>query len=234
MDSSFVNGSTIGSWQWTFGDGGTDTTQNPIYTYVNSGSYNVNLIVQSVQGCYDTITKVIPIQAPPTANFSSAPPSVQVGQNFNFTDLSFSNIINWQWDFGDTLGTSTNQHPTYSYDEKGNYTVCLRVTDVAGCMDSICNDVIVFMPPAVPNAFSPNGSGANNIFSVLGGPYKELEFRIYNNWGEIIFESNDQSIGWDGKRDGVDQPIGVYIYTVRATTLDDVQHSIKGDVTLLR
>ena len=59
-------------------------------------------------------------------------------------------------------------------------------------------------------------------------------FKIYNNWGEVIFESHDQAHGWDGKRDGVNQPVGVYVYTVEATTLDDVQHTIKGDVTLLR
>ena len=72
------------------------------------------------------------------------------------------------------------------------------------------------------------------MFSVLGGPYKELEFRIYNNWGELIFESDEQSRGWDGTREGVEQPVGVYIYTVRAVTLDDASHTLKGDVTLLR
>jgi gliding motility-associated-like protein len=234
IDSSTVNGSTINNWNWTFGDGGFGSIQNPIYTYVNSGSYNVNLIVQSAQGCSDTITKTITIQGPPTAAFSSAPSSVKVGEDFSFTDLSFANIASWDWDFGDTLGTSTSQNPLYSYDEKGNYVVCLSVTDLLGCKDSVCQEVIVFMPPVVPNAFSPNGEGQNNLFNVLGGPYKQLEFRIYNNWGEIIFESDDQAKGWDGTRDGIDQPIGVYVFTVRATTLDDVKHSLKGDVTLLR
>lgn len=234
MDSSIVNGSTITNWNWTFGDGGADSIQDPIYVYSNSGSYNVSLIVESAQGCLDTITKNIPIQAPPTAVFSSAPPSAMVGENFTFTDFSFANITTWEWDFGDTSGTSLDQNPTYSYDKRGNYIVCLAVTDAMGCKDSVCHDVIVFMPPVVPNAFSPNGSGANNVFSVLGGPFKQLEFRIYNNWGEIIFESDDQSKGWDGTRNGIDQPIGVYVFTVRATTLDDAQHSIKGDVTLLR
>ncbi|MCB0402907.1 MAG: PKD domain-containing protein [Flavobacteriales bacterium] len=234
-DSSSVSGSNITSWYWDFGDGnGTDTAQNPLYVYNNNGIFNVSLIVQSAQGCWDTIVNPVTIQSPPTANYSSAPTSVKIGENFNFTDLSFTNIVSWYWDFGDTLGTSILQHPTYNYSTSGNFTVCLRVTDNSGCMDSICNDVIVFMPPQVPNAFSPNGQGANNVFSVLGGPYKELEFKIYNNWGELIFESNDQAIGWDGTRNGEDQPVGVYVYTVRAVTLDDEQHTIKGDVTLLR
>ncbi|PCI98253.1 MAG: hypothetical protein COB15_06305 [Flavobacteriales bacterium] len=234
MDSSTVSGSTISLWNWNFGDTGTDTVQNPVYTYVNSGTYTAELIVQSAQGCIDTVEHPVTIQAPPTAGFNSAPSSVKVNENFVFADISFTNVVNWLWDFGDTLGTSTDQHPTYSYTSAGNYTVCLVITDIMNCMDSICNEVIVFMPPAVPNAFSPNGQGSNNVFNVLGGPYKDLEFRVYNNWGELIFESDDQSIGWDGTRDGAEQPIGVYIFTVRAITLDDEQHTLKGDVTLLR
>jgi len=234
LDSSTVQGSTINFWQWDFKDGGTDSVQNPIYVYENSGTYNVTLIVRSAQGCYDTITKTIPVQPPPTAEFSSNPFSVKVGEPFSFTDLSFPNIVNWHWDFGDSLGTALEQNPTYSYGVRGNYNVCLTVTDNMTCVDSACHNVIVFLPPVVPNAFSPNGTGANNYFYVLGGPYKDMELKIYNNWGEVIFISNNQAHGWDGKRDGVDQPIGVYIYTVKATTLDDVQHTIKGDVTLLR
>jgi len=235
VDSSTVNGSNIASWTWNFGDGiGSDTIQNPAYAYPNSGTYNVNLIVQSAQGCIDTISYPVSIQGPPTAGFTSSPGSVKVDENFIFADVSFTNVVNWEWDFGDTTGTSTDQHPTYSYPNAGNYTVCLVITDIMGCMDSICDEVIVFMPPAVPNAFSPNGQGGNNVFSVLGGPYKDLEFRIYNNWGELIFESDEQSKGWDGTWDGANQPIGVYIFTVRAVTLDDEKHTLKGDVTLLR
>ncbi|MDF1672989.1 MAG: PKD domain-containing protein [Vicingaceae bacterium] len=235
LDSSTVNGSTIANWYWDFGDGlGNDTVQNPVYTYDGDGNYNVDLIVQSAQGCWDTISYPIAIQGLPTATYNSSPASVKVDESFSFTDFSVSNIVSWYWDFGDSLGTSTDQHPTYSYENAGNYRVCLRVTDTYGCEDSICDIVVVFMPPQVPNAFSPNGDGANNIFSVLGGPYKELDFKIYNNWGELIFESDLQSNGWDGTKEGVEQPVGVYIYTVRAVTLDDEQHSIKGDVTLLR
>ncbi len=235
VDSSTVNGSTITSWLWDFGDGlGSDTIQNPGYIYNPNGVYNVTLIVQSAQGCWDTITNPVAIKGPPTAGFNSSPGSVKVNENFSFTDFSFTNIINWDWDFGDSLGTSTDQHPIYNYSAAGNYIVCLRVTDVFDCKDTICDEVIVFMPPQVPNAFSPNGDGTNNVFNVLGGPYKELDFRVYNNWGELIFESTDQAIGWDGTRNGAEQPVGVYVYTVRAVTLDDEKHSLKGDVTLLR
>ena len=64
--------------------------------------------------------------------------------------------------------------------------------------------------------------------------FKELQFDIYNNWGEIIFTSTEQSFGWDGTYNSAIQPMGVYVYTVKATTLDDVQHELSGDVTLIR
>ncbi|HLC83143.1 MAG TPA: gliding motility-associated C-terminal domain-containing protein, partial [Bacteroidia bacterium] len=86
-----------------------------------------------------------------------------------------------------------------------------------------------------------NGDGENDMFYVYGGPFKEIEFRIYNNWGELIFESTDATTcgnhtcaGWDGKRKGIDQALGVYVYTVIGITEDDKEHKISGDVTLLR
>jgi gliding motility-associated-like protein len=234
IDQSTVFNSTINSWNWTFDNLGTDNVQNPQFTFPDSGNYNVTLIVQSAQGCIDTVTKVIAINPPPVANFTSSPSSVMIGQDFQFTDLSQVNIVNWLWNFGDSTGVATTQNPTYSYISSGYFTVCLTVTDTFGCVDSTCNDVIVFMPPAVPNAFSPNGDGENDEFKVLGGPFISLEFRVYNNWGQIIFESDKQSKGWDGTKDGIDQPVGVYVWTVKAISINGNEYNLKGDVTLLR
>ncbi len=233
-DASTVFNSTITSWNWTFDNLGTDNLQNPQFTFPDSGNYNVTLIVQSAQGCLDTVSKIITINPPPVANFSSSPASVMIGEDFQFTDLSQTNITGWNWDFGDSTGYSDLPNPVYNYSSSGYFLVCLSVTDTFGCVDSICNDVIVFMPPAVPNAFSPNGDGENDVFKVLGGPFKSLEFKIYNNWGQIIFESNDQSLGWDGTKDGEEQPLGVYIYTVNAIAINGKEYNLKGDVTLLR
>ncbi len=101
-------------------------------------------------------------------------------------------------------------------------------------MDTTYLEVIVSLPPIVPSGFSPNGDGKNDNLFVKGGPYKELEFRIYNNWGELIFISTRQQDGWNGQRNGKDQPIGVYVYTIKAVLVDETSHELKGDVTLLR
>jgi len=235
-DLSTVNGSTITSWIWNFGDSQSSTLQNVTHYYATNGTYNTTLIVQSAQGCLDTVVQAVNVLAGPLANFNSSDFTGNVNQPINFTDQSSNNPISWFWDFGDSSAdsTSTLQNPTHVYGQGGYYDVCLIVTDANGCSDTICKTEIISMPPDVPSGFSPNGDGVNDIFYVYGGPFKKLRFRIYNNWGELIFESNDQRTGWDGKRDGIEQPIGVYVYTVEGTTEDDEFHKLSGDVTLLR
>ena len=166
-----------------------------------------------------------------------------MNQQINFTDQSTNGAISWFWDFGDNSmdSTSTLQNPSHIYSAGGYYDVCLIVTDINGCTDTICQTEVISMPPDVPTGFSPNGDGENDIFYVYGGPFKEIQFKIYNNWGELIFESTDivdcsghTCVGWDGKRKGIDQAIGVYVYTVIGVTEDGKEHKISGDVTLLR
>ena len=150
-----------------------------------------------------------------------------------FTDLS-NNAVTWSWNFGDAVGNSSQQNPSYNYSDTGTYVVLLIVSDQFGCIDSTFRNIIVQLPPKVPNAFSPNGDGENDVLYVKGGPFIKLEFNIYNEWGERIFASDKQEKGWDGIKDGAPQPIGVYAYTLTATTADNITYNETGDITLLR
>ncbi len=235
-DSSSVIGSSITSWNWSFGDNTNSTSQNPSHFYSSNGNQTTTLIVQSAQGCKDTVSQTITIIDSPNANFSANPTIANVNQNVSFTDLSSGSPINWFWDFGDSKSdsTSTTKNPNHYYSKGGYYQVCLVITDMNGCADTACRQEIVALPPDIPTGFSPNGDGVNDIFYVYGGPFKNITFNIYNNWGELIFTSTSQKVGWDGKRNGVDQPLGVYVYTVTGTTeLGEIQ-TLSGDVTLLR
>ena len=86
----------------------------------------------------------------------------------------------------------------------------------------------------VPNLFSPNGDGVNDIEYVYGTAIAQLEFRIYNQWGQLVFTSKDQHQGWDGSMSGQKQPVGVYVYIVKATMQDGSVIVKKGNVTLMR
>jgi gliding motility-associated-like protein len=88
----------------------------------------------------------------------------------------------------------------------------------------------------IPNAFTPNSDGNNETIGpvTLGCPITELTFRIYNRWGELVFETSDRSKKWDGYYKGMIQPGGVYIYTCTYVTEDGVKRLQKGAIILIR
>jgi gliding motility-associated-like protein len=86
----------------------------------------------------------------------------------------------------------------------------------------------------IPNAFSPNGDGLNDVFLVYGFTIEKMQFAVYNQWGEKIFESFNQSIGWDGTFKGTTQPSGVYMYVCKMTLRDGKVVVRKGSINLIR
>jgi gliding motility-associated-like protein len=235
FDETTVNGGEPVEWTWNFGDGTSSNEQDPLTQYPNAGDFNVQLIVTTDQGCIDSLTQLISIYPGPIADFSANPPNAYVQEDIDFTDLTQSDfpISIWDWDFADG-NFSGDQNPTHNYNEGGDYEVVLIVEDENGCLDTTSQVVHIYLPPLVPSAFSPNGDNNNDMLFVYGGPYDFLEFKVYNNWGEVIFETNDASIGWDGTFKDKEQPIGVYVWTVRATTNDGAEHELSGDTSLIR
>ena len=233
-DLSTVNGSSIVAWEWDFGNGNQTTEQSPEYFYSTSGTYAVTFITESAQGCVDTLQQAITVNPSPTAAFTMSPLIVELFENIVFTDQS-TDAVTWDWNFGDGIGTDVSPNPEYSYLDTGLFVTELIIENQYGCPDTATGEIAVVMTPIVPAGFSPDGNGENDILYVLGGPYTSLDFKIYNNWGELIFTSRDQGNGWDGTRDGVDQPIGVYIFTLDAVRLDGTEYKqVHGDITLLR
>ncbi|MDX1653404.1 MAG: PKD domain-containing protein [Brumimicrobium sp.] len=235
FDGTTVVGDSAVSWEWNFGDGNSSSDQNPLHQYGSANDYNVQLIVTTSQGCVDSLSNLITIFPGPDAAFSATPSNAYVFENINFIDLSTSDfpLVSWLWDFDDG-NFSVNQNTSYNYSDGGDYEVMLVVEDSNGCIDTAKNIVHIYLPPIVPTGFSPNGDNNNDFLFVYGGPYETLDFKVYNNWGEVIFESNDASIGWDGKYKDVDQPIGVYVWTVKAVTNDGKVHELSGDTSLIR
>lgn len=234
-----ISTGSVSTWSWNFGNG-TSNVQNPSNTYTATGTQTVTLIVATSAGCADTITRTVFVNPLPTATFSSVS---ACPDSAAFTDLSTMNpgtLLGWNWTFGDT-NTSALQNPTHTYDSAGTYLVTLAVTSDSGCIavysDSVtvldCDDSQI-NDPVLPSAFTPNGDGHNDFLLVKGGPFKLLELRIFNEWGNEIFRSTDQNIGWDGTFKSKAQPGGSYVWTIDVTTLDDRQIKNKGDVTLIR
>lgn len=144
-DLSVSPNGAIVDWLWDFGDGNNSTDQNPTNEYLTAGTFIVSLSVTDATGCTDTYQKTITIKTAPIANFAFE--AACVGQPVIFTDLSSvnngSNIIGWQWNFGDpasgTANNSTVQNPTHIFVGNmpaGGFTVSLTVTNVDGCADT--------------------------------------------------------------------------------------------------
>jgi gliding motility-associated-like protein len=235
-DSSFVTADNMVKWKWFFGDAKTDSLKNPIHHYSASGTYKNLLVVTSSHQCIDSVEKTLKIEQGPAAHFiaDAANNHATVKQTIHFTDQS-NQAIAWHWNFGDGSSDSVSvlQNPTHAYDLIGHFNVCLYVTDKNGCVDTICLIEKISLPVGVPNAFSPNGDGQNDLFSIYGGPFTEVHLKIYNNWGELIFET-DKPEGWDGRVKGIEQPAGVYVFTLYCVSEDTEKHKLSGDVTLLR
>jgi gliding motility-associated-like protein len=105
-----------------------------------------------------------------------------------------------------------------------------------GCSDTICKyvDADVYPLADLPKAFSPNGDGVNDLLFVRGAGVESIDLKLYNRWGEIVFESTDISIGWDGKYKGKEAPVEAYAFVLNVTFVDGTTFFKKGNVTLLR
>lgn len=153
IDHSIPNAPGISSWNWNFGDPGSgpnnfSTLQNPSHIFTNSGSYIVHLTVINSNNCEKDTLMLIPVAPAPIAMFGFTSSCVKTATQF--TDLSTapnSQLSSWFWDFGDGIGTSTVQNPTYTFTTSGTYNVKLRVTNIRGCADSIIIPVVSYPLP---------------------------------------------------------------------------------------
>lgn len=226
---------------WEFGDGPPlltpDNNPTVTHTYNSVGTYRVRLIAIDTSTCnkidtsaYFTIT-VFPI---PTAGFTWTPNPPQENTITRFTNLS-SGANRYEWDFGDGE-SSTDANPIHLYNATGSFHAVLRAYNTAGCVDSFAADVPILIRPLldVPNAFTPGRNGVNGEVKVAGFGIGKMNFKIYNRWGQVVFETTDRKQGWNGTFKGVVQPMDVYTYTLDVEFTDGVKYRKTGDITLLR
>ncbi|MGD2085351.1 MAG: PKD domain-containing protein [Candidatus Aminicenantes bacterium] len=140
------------SWSWNFGDTGTSTEKNPVYTYNNTGTYTVSLTVYNSSGS-DTMVKTDYITAlapqPPTADFTASATNILMGDSITFTDQTLNNPSSWDWTFaGGMPDSSTAQNPVVTYNTEGTFDVTLVVTNLQGSdTETKVNYITVTLPP---------------------------------------------------------------------------------------
>ncbi|HAP69294.1 MAG TPA: hypothetical protein DCR04_06135 [Flavobacteriales bacterium] len=237
----FVNESSIATGQnseylWDLGDGTTDSSPSPLYTYPDSGFYDITLSVTSVEGCNTVITEESAVRAniTPVADFSqSANELLFLDAVIELTDES-EHVINWDWDLGDGT-TSTDASPIHRYDEPGTYYIALTVTN-GDCEDTKRGVVKVKSNHTfyIPSAFTPDADDINETFFGTGEGVVEYNMQIHNRWGELLFESNDLDFHWDGTFKGKQVEAGVYAYKFYVLDIENRDHQYSGVVHLIR
>ncbi len=239
-DAVFTNTSLAGrTFEWNFGDGSTSTEVNPTHTYNDPGTYTVSLVAIDSGTCniIDDTSVTITVSNRPTAEFSHTPVVPVQNKPTIFTNLSTGGVrYKWLFGDGDSVVKNTRDTVLHQYNETGTYNACLITYNQFECTDTVCREVQADILPLldVPNAFTPGKFGRNSLIRVEGFGIAKINFRIFNRWGQLVFETNDRRGAWDGTFKGQPQPVDVYQYTLDVQFVDGARTRRTGDITLIR
>ncbi len=228
---------------WDFGDGQAASGLSPLTSYNIPGTYTVTVDITSPIGCFisDTFPDLIFVDSLPVANFVISPPRgvSNFAPEIEMTDLSF-NAYFWDWKFADGQDSSILKDPVYVFQDTGLQEVQLTVTSFYGCTDTLRQivDVVPKVTYFMPNAFTPNEDGLNEVFEGVGvfRGIRNYKMGIWNRYGELIYETTDINTGWNGRyqNSGKVSPNGVYIYRVSFTGPRGELEQFEGYATLLK
>jgi gliding motility-associated-like protein len=211
-----------------------DTTLN--LSNVGPGTYI--LTITDANGCYAKVgagkTLTVAGKNKVVAAFTPSPTSGEMPLLVTFTNNSVG-ANHYSWNLDD--GTSALKDPTYLYNKIGKYNACLIADNNGNCADTICKVIDVYSNSVfiIPNVFTPNNDGVNDVFTISGKGIENLHAEIYNRWGQKEYEWNTTNGGWDGRSAaGLAAASGTYYYIIKANGFDGKKYFEKGSLTLIR
>jgi gliding motility-associated-like protein len=241
-----MNSTSLASCGFNLGNGEIVNNDTANTCYTHSGTYTITAGVTDVNGCTNTATYTVKVDPVPVADFNFSPvrPVVNGESDVYFTDASHNATITaWSWYFTNTAEfTSTSQNPHFMYEEPGDYLVVLVVKTDKGCMDTIIKSIHIYEDYGlyVPNVFTPNDDGLNDVFQPKGFGIAKYELQIFDRWGELLYTTKEFNQGWDGtrqkKKDVVYGTVaeGVYTWRILVTNVFGDAKELTGHVTLIR
>jgi gliding motility-associated-like protein len=233
-DTSFV------TWRWTFPNGNTSTQQNPLsQTYKQVGTFTVTAYGTNSTGCIDTTQQTIIVNPLPVITIPNSI-TIQAGSPTTIPATYSNNVNAWLWSPATGLSCTDCSNPVAGPNFNTFYQVA--ATDVNGCMNVgsilvqvLCQNSNLF----IPNTFSPNGDGSNDKFYPRGvGLDRVKVLRIFNRWGEVVFEKRDFPInnaaaGWDGTYKGKKPQADVYVYQAEVFCQNGDIIKVNGNIALI-
>jgi gliding motility-associated-like protein len=258
---SFTLDTTSGCVPVTVGLSADTTGQQATYAWTSTGASGTvganGQMIFAVGGCYDitltatmngcanslTQSSVVCVQDYPVASFEANPSTfTEPSQTVNFNNTSIG-ATGYVWNFGDG-NLSNDEFPQHMFQGTNDgYTITLIASTSMGCMDSTSITIAANLGATyyVPNTFTPDGDKFNQVFLPTfstGVSSEGYEMVIYNRWGEVMFETHNMQVGWDGSYglEGLDCPTGTYTYKIAFVLVNGGQERIilTGHVNLLR
>ena len=230
---------------WAFSNGvNINGCGDQTVTFTGSGCYDLIFTATSASGCTGTATynDIVCVTPAPVAAFSPTPNVLTIDNTISTMLNNSTNGTSYSWDFGDGSPGSSATSPSHTFPDTGpgTYTITLTVTNADGCIDVATGTVVIEEEIIyfVPNAFTPDGDEFNQIFLPVFtsgfDPY-DYNFQVFNRWGEILFESNNHEIGWDGTYAGKLVQEGVYTWRIEfKTSKNDERRTIHGHLNVLK
>ena len=200
-------------------------------------SQNQTLWVRAIDPPCISLTDTLQIRFEPLmAAFGFSPDTGYAPQTVAFTQLSSgASLRRFRWDFGDG-GSSQLAAPVYTYLRPGRYTIVLRIEgDDPSCFDSAEAEIwIDSVGVCLPNAFTPDGDGTNDVFTGFTYGFESLALSVFDRWGRLVHYESAPGVRWDGTQQGRPLPAGSYPYLIRAVQKNGVRRTFKGVIDLIR
>ena len=211
---------------------GTGSTFAPA-TGVDTVTYYV---IETVNNCVSSVSNMtVSIYPNPVAEFEPTPNSGNIPLDVYFENTSLGGNT-FAWDLGDGT-TSTSFDPSNTFTETGEYNISLYIVDANGCIDSTSAVIIVegLSTLIIPNIFTPNGDGSNDVFNLSGTNITEIKGTVMNRWGQVVYQFNTLEAGWTGRTvSGIEAAAGTYYYVIDAVGADGQEYNYQGPFQLIR
>lgn len=218
--------SASGGNTYLWSTGGTDSTE-----IINTGG---SFYVIASNGCgSDTAYHNVTNYGVTASFISNYQPNSNTPVQVDFINTS-TNATNYNWSFGDG-NTSTLTNPSNTYTVQGNYNVVLTASNqFCSATYEVTLNIESLNTVYIPNIFTPNGDGMNDVFMIKGDNLVSAQGRIFNRWGKNIYTWDGVNRSWDGTYEGKLVPDGTYFYLIKVTWLNAESEELKGSITKLK
>lgn len=230
IDQSDPKDGSATEWYWDFGDNGNATNQSPFHTYADIGTYPIQLYMVNSFGCNsDTITESFSVYPYPVVN-AGPDQLVLEGENTILQATATGDDMVYVWTESTYLNNSSILRPTCTPVNDITYT--LTVTGRGGCPVADQVKVVVLKTPRIPNTFSPNNDGINDLWDIQYlKTYPTARVQVFTRTGQLVFESRGYREPWNGTKNGKPLPMDTYYYIIEP---ESGRAPVTGFVTIIR